>query len=332
MMLASSADDARRMYGSPARGNSLPRRTLEVTPSRTKCSFSRHSRRKLGDVTDYRPGRRLRTKGGERALSLGIWAGLGVAACAVSSALGNMSLAWIFVVVAPTGHTLFVQAQARRYNRIAAPGHLALTAGDAMTAQREFAEARAKVRWPGFLRRLGDYNRAFALIRQGEFAAAIELLSDLDQRGGVLNLDGAIAGAFALAHALAGNVELAEDWLAETRRRYGQYRASGVRVPAFAFALSEAAVQLRAGQAEIVSNRLANEWTQLENSVTGNILRPMRVLRAFALAQSSGPRDAALVDSLVAALRGTSTRDIDYLGAAWPEMHVFMSAHDLIQA
>ena len=81
-----------------------------------------------------------------------------------------------------------------------------------------------------------------------------------------------------------------------------------------------------------MSNRLANEWTQLENSVTGNILRPMRVLRAFALAQSSGPRDAALVDSLVAALRGTSTRDIDYLGAAWPEMHVFMSAHDLIQA
>src|SRR3569832_859096 len=197
MMLASSADDARRMYGSPARGNSLPRRTLEVTPSRTKCRFSRHSRRKLGDVTDYRPGRRLRTKGGERALSLGIWAGLGVAACAVCSALGNMTLAWIFVVVAPTGHTLFVQAQARRYNRIAAPGHLALTAGDAMTAQREFAEARAKVRWPGFLRRLGDYNRAFALIRQGQFAAANELLSDLDQRGGVLNLDGAIAGAFA---------------------------------------------------------------------------------------------------------------------------------------
>jgi hypothetical protein len=265
-------------------------------------------------------------------LSLAFWATWGIGASVVFSAIGLGTLGWVFVIGAPVGQTLLVQSQARRYNRVAQPGHLALTAGDASTAQREFSEARARVRWPGFLRRLGDYNRAFALIRQGELDTAIELLSELDRRGGVLNLDGAIAGALALAHALAGNAELATDWLAETRRRYGQYKAAGIRVPAFAYALSEAAVQLRAGETEVMRRRVDNEWTQLENSVTGNILRPMRVLRAFAHAQSTGPREAGSIDSQIAALRGTSTRDIEYLGAAWPEMHAFMSAHGLIQA
>jgi len=261
-----------------------------------------------------------------------IWAGWGIGASIVFSAFGIGPAAWVFVIAVPVGHTVFVQSQARRYNRIAAPGHLALTAGDSRTAHREFAEARASVRWPGFLRRLGDYNRAFALIRQGEFATAIELLSDLDHRGGVLNLDGAVAGALALAHALAGHVELASEWLLETQRRYAQYKASGIRVPAFAYILTEVVVQLRAGEVELVRRRLDNEWTQLENSVAGQILRPIRVLRAFALAQSTGPREAAVVDAMLAALRGTSTRDIEYLGAAWPEMHAFMSSHGLIQA
>jgi len=265
-------------------------------------------------------------------LSMLIWAGWGIGASIAFSALGIGAAAWAFVIAVPVGHTMFVQAQARRYNRIAAPGHLALTSGDANTAHREFAEARESVRWPGFLRRLGDYNRAFALIRQGEFATAIELLSDLDRRGGVLNLDGAVAGALALAHGLAGNVELASEWLLETQRRYAQYRSSGIRVPGFAYILTEVAVQLRAGEVELVRRRLENEWTQLENSVAGPILRPIRVLRAFALAQTSGPREAALVDAMLAALRGTSTRDIEYLGAAWPEMHAFMSSHALIQA
>jgi hypothetical protein len=280
-------------------------------------------------LTEYRPGRRVRTKSDARVVSLVSWAGFGIGAFVLLSALGAGALVWVVVVGAPFVQTAFVQAQARRYNRTAQPGHLALTAGDAATAQREFSEARAKVRWPGSLRRLGDYNRAFALIREGKLALAIELLSESDRRGGVINLDGAIAGALALAYGLAGDVALATDWLAETRRRYGRYTAAGIRVPAFAYTLSEAAVELRAGEAEVVRRRLENQWTQLENSVTGNILRPMRVLRAFALAQTGGPREAALVDSMLAALRGGSTHDIQYLGAAWPEMKTFIAAHGL---
>jgi hypothetical protein len=280
-------------------------------------------------LTEYRPGRRLRTKSDARVLSLVGWAGFGIGAFALFTAIGFGAVAWVVIIGTPFAATALVQAQARRYNRVAQPGHLALTAGDAATAQREFAEARAKVRWPGSLRRLGDYNRAFALIREGKLALAIELLSETDRRGGVLNLDGAIAGALALAYALAGDVALATDWLAETRRRYSSYTAAGIRVPAFAYTLSEAAVELRAGEAEAMRRRLENHWTQLENSVTGNILRPMRVLRAFALAQTGGPREAALVDSMLAALRGSSTYDIQYLGAAWPEMKMFIAAHGL---
>jgi hypothetical protein len=277
----------------------------------------------------YRPGRRVRTKSDARVVSLVSWAAAGVGAAIVCSALGLGSLVWVVVIGAPFAQTALVQAQARRYNRAAQPGHLALTAGDAATAQREFSEARARVRWPGFLRRLGDYNRAFALIREGKLELAIELLSESDRRGGVINLDGAIAGALALAYGLSGDVSLANDWLAETRRRYGRYTTAGIRVPGFAFILSEAVVELRAGEAETVRKRLENQWTQLENSVTGNILRPMRVLRAFALAQTAGPREAAIVDAMLAALRGTSTHDIQYLGAAWPEMKTFIASHDL---
>jgi hypothetical protein len=283
-------------------------------------------------VTDYRPGRSVRTKSGVRALSMMSWLGWGIGASLAASAIGLGPLVWVVVIGVPFAQTAAVQAQARRYNRVAQPGHLALTAGDPSTAQREFSVARAQFRWPGFLRRLGDYNRAVALIREGQLDLALELLSDIDRRGGVLNLDGAIAGALTLAHALAGHVELAGEWLLETRRRYAAYTVAGIRVPAFAFIQSETAADLRAGDAEAVRKRLENQWTQLENSVTGNVLRPMRVLRAFALAQSSGPREAAIVDSMLSALRGTSTRDIEYLAAAWPEMATFMSAHGLIQA
>ena len=260
------------------------------------------------------------------------WAGWGVGASLVSSTIGLGTLGWVFVIGAPVRPDDARPGTGAPLQPDRAPGHLALTAGDPRPPIASSPCAREKFRWPAFLRRLGDYNRAFALIREGQFDTALELLSDLDRRGGVLNLDGAVAGAFALAHALAGHVELADDWLAETRRRYGQYKMTGFACPRSPYAYPKPRSELRAGEAEVVRNRLGNEWTQLENSVTGNIFRPMRVLRAFALAQSSGPRDAAIVDSLLSALRGTSTRDIEYLGAAWPEMHVFMSAHGLIQA
>ena len=65
-----------------------------------------------------------------------------------------------------------------------------------------------------------------------------------------------------------------------------------------------------------------------EGMLTGETLRPMRVLRAFALA-SSDPRNAGKAEIDVAAARPQYPDEYRFLGVAWPEMAVFLASHGL---
>ena len=57
----------------------------------------------------------------------------------------------------------------------------------------------------------------------------------------------------------------------------------------------------------------------------GETLRPLRVIRAFAIA-STGPRNAGMADASLALSRPAYPGEYDFLGKAWPEMQTFLAS------
>ena len=57
-------------------------------------------------------------------------------------------------------------------------------------------------------------------------------------------------------------------------------------------------------------------------------LRPIRVLRAFAIA-AGGVREAGSASAIIAGMRPTYPHELAFLGAAWPEMAAFLASHEL---
>lgn len=272
-------------------------------------------------MAPYLPGRTVRTASSVRFQSTVIWAGLSFVVAAVLVANGVRVGMWgvVVAVAIPLAYTALLKSRLRAYNVANAPAHAALKQGDAATAERGFAANRERFRYPRVLPRLTDFNIAQSRFRQGKLRDSMALLADVDRRGGVLNVDGAIAATLAYGHALCGEVELAETWLAEGHRRYARYP----NVPAYADIHSEVVLDLRRGRAAEVAKRLADDWRQIESTLTGERIRPLRVLRAFAVAQSSDPREAGAIAPILASLE--SANDVAYLGAEWPELARFIA-------
>ncbi len=185
-------------------------------------------------------------------------------------------------------------------------------------AAREFEQLADRYRRPAGLHRLAGYNRALALLRIGRLDEAVDVLDAIDRAGGVINLDSAIAGTLAYLHALCGNLAPAEAWLVEAKRR------SPTSPSKFPHLLSEIAIDLRAGKAREVATQLEEDWAGIEHAMTGERLRPLRALRAFALAQAGGAREAGAAEPVLAALRPASYQELAYLGAKWPELDQFL--------
>ena len=71
---------------------------------------------------------------------------------------------------------------------------------------------------------------------------------------------------------------------------------------------------------------LDRDWQTLE-ALGGEQLRPLRLLRAFALSATGGPRDDGAVDRALAPLRESRPGSLRYLTVAWPELAAFMDLH-----
>src|SRR5262249_53197431 len=118
------------------------------------------------NVSSYRPGRALRAASSEKLKGYLIWGGW-MAACGI--AVGKLALGppgWIAAAVVPFVHRGLVATRLRDYNHASRHGHAALKNGNPEIAEQEFSDVRVHFRWPSFLPRLTDHNRAYAQLRQ----------------------------------------------------------------------------------------------------------------------------------------------------------------------
>jgi hypothetical protein len=177
---------------------------------------------------------------------------------------------------------------------------------------------------------LARHNLGWTLMRQGELEQAIAVASDNVARNeGALAAMGMLPTSgvdIALYHALRGDSSGAEQWLTRTDQWSGLL--SLPTVPALK-AFVRAVLACRAGLPDDAARLLDERWAEYEGLLTGDVLRPLRIVRAFAIA-AGGPRNAGIAEAILGgAGRPAYPDEYDFLGVAWPEMASFLASHRL---
>ncbi len=231
-------------------------------------------------------------------------------------------------------YVFFLGARARRGRGRAAvvesKAMAALHRGDLQTAQEAF-DLLGRDR-DHLIAAISRHNLAWTAMRRGKLAAALDLYTDTDATyakelaAAGMSAKAACDRAFALA--LLGRVDDAELALREAEdhatRQPARHSDAAMRV------LVRATIDCRAGRAAAASKLLDERWAECEYTLTGSETRLVRVVRAFALAQSTGPRDAGIVDALAAQARPvTFDAEYTFLGESWPELATFLTTHGL---
>jgi ATP/maltotriose-dependent transcriptional regulator MalT len=239
-------------------------------------------------------------------------------------------LTWLPLFVVLAG-IFGVRAVLRRRQRALLPfnqengkGLTLLAEGDVAGARAVFAQLvdRAPA---GAFRGVARLNLADADMRLGRFGETVRSLVEIEGSRGLepkSEVRRLAAAHLAIAHGLSGDLGAAESWIAEAERRLDE--SDLARVARALIIEARAILLLRRGDAVAAASLLSREWRQLAGSLNELSLRPLRLLRAFALAESGGAREQGAVEAQLAALRPVVPGDVDYLGAAWPAMAAFL--------
>lgn len=207
----------------------------------------------------------------------------------------------------------------------------ALSRGELERAHDVFRRWSEKARAPAAAA-LARHNLGNALIRLGRLQQAAAVIADNDERHAralkSLSMYKASAADAALAHALAGELDQAEQWMAKADARDGESHLPGYPGNK---AFSRAVIDCRAGRPADAARLLDESWAEYEAALTGDATRSLRVVRAFAHA-SSDVRNAGVAENVLAGMRPVYRGEFDYLGVAWPEMATFLAAHGLASA
>jgi hypothetical protein len=243
----------------------------------------------------------------------------------VAVAIGGGVLALLILIIWVSA--LFTVRRWRRAQQEINDGVAALSRGQFVTANEIFT------RWceptNNVVSALARHNLAWTLMRQGQLQEALRILSNNDsehdrelQR---LTIYPTSAADLALDHALLGNLDEAATWIATSEERAkvsANPSWSGMRV------FVRAVLDCRNGRCNEAARLLDEHWAECEAELKGSELRPLRVIRAYAHA-AAGPRDAGIVDGLLASSKPMYEGEYDFLGVAWPEMQTFLVAHRL---
>jgi hypothetical protein len=217
-----------------------------------------------------------------------------------------------------------VQRRVRRFVAANAVGMAALARGELQTALDIFAAWHAQPRPPRFAA-VAQHNHGWTLIRQGQLQPALDMLTNNDETKRVgLKAYGLFPTSsidIALCYALLDRLDVAETWIVETENRAGELHPPSLgAMKAFA----RAVVDCRSNRCAEAARMLAEHWAEYEATLTGDVMRPLRIVRAFAIADA-GPRDAGLAQTVLPAYPG----EFDFLGVAWPEMASFLATNGL---
>jgi tetratricopeptide (TPR) repeat protein len=192
-----------------------------------------------------------------------------------------------------------------------------MASGDSAAAADAFRRlARAPLAPVGVAR----LNLGLALLRLGDLRGALEALAAAE-RSRLKALRPMVAALIALCDALAGELDVAERWIAEARRRAAS-PASTTRVHLAA----EAIVRLRRGDALGAARLFDETWGELERCTAADLVRAFRVVRAFAAVSAGGAAVAQAAD-LLAGARPFRAGEYAWIGVAWPEMARYLAAN-----
>ena len=218
--------------------------------------------------------------------------------------------------------------ESRRYNVLQRPAFEALGDGNHARAAELFGELAHRFRAKPNVSRGALFNRAWALTRAGDAAAAVGVLLGIE-RWGKLQVDG-LRGLIAIeltrAFAIGGDVDKAQRWFDAARSRTRGYADPGREYTDLAQV--EGLVLCRARKfAEAI--RLYDDATpRLQSRLPVRSMREVWLLRAFAVSQISAPREGGAAEPWIRLLRATPDGSFAWLTAHWPELAAFVE-HEL---
>lgn len=219
----------------------------------------------------------------------------------------------------------------RRQHAAHDKGIEALARGELEIARQTFWQCAETTRSP-MLAALASHNLAWVLMRQGAIRQAVEVLENnlrlFSTQLHAVRMHAMSEVDLALDQALLGELDAAE----QSFVRADASAAKG-RVPPFSAmrALTRAVIDCRAGRQEAAAKALADGWAELEVASPGEVMRLLRVVRAFART-AAGPREAGAAAAHLDGMRPAYHGEFDFLGSAWPEMEQFLVSHQLTRA
>jgi hypothetical protein len=218
------------------------------------------------------------------------------------------------------GWFVWVGRRTARFNRENGEGIALLNKGASAQAAAAF-EALVPRYKKRNLRTVARHNAGVARLREGKLDRAIELLTLVVNDKQAPNLKASAAIELASACALAGRLEEADTWLA-TAEGAGNANRHNLVWP-------RALVNARHGRYAELARMLESHWRELENTLSGEVLRRLTVLRAFAVASAEGPRGAGVAEPLLLRLRPSVPGEYAWLAGQWPELGAFLETNQL---
>ena len=234
---------------------------------------------------------------------------------------------YVVILFVGVGWVVWQRRRLRSVNVMNGEALELLGRGELQKAHALFETMGQKFRRVVNVRALAQYNVACVSLLEGQLEHATSELVALGKRDGLSPmpwLKVTAAANLALCHALAGNFELATPWLEEAEKNRAT-AADPMRLTG-TLTLVRAIMACRRGQPAEATRLIDRDWQGLEG-LSGEQLRPLRLLRAFAASSTGGPRDDGAVDRLLAPLRESRPGSLRYLTVAWPELGAFMDLH-----
>jgi hypothetical protein len=217
----------------------------------------------------------------------------------------------------------------RRYLAMKVPAVAALSEGNYARAAELFGEVARRFRHKPNFGAVAAYEQGHALIRAGDAAAAVGVLLGIERRVdlGVDGIRRAVAIELARAFAIGGDTDKALHWLASARtRKLGLGDAS---YEAAQLAAVEGLALCRAGRFADALRCYEQTWPIIEARLTVRDMREVWLVRAFATASTSTPREGGAIDAWLGLFRSTHPAPLIWLTVHWPELATFVVAHDV---
>jgi len=203
----------------------------------------------------------------------------------------------------------------------------AVRGGELAKAHDLFWDIAEKARSPE-LAAAARHGLGWTMMLQGDLDNAAAVLSDNETRFVIAhrlnNISASTAVDLALVHGLRGDVRQAEMWLHRAHARRSLSVSSSIDAT---IAFSRSVWLCRSGRSPEAAKLLDDGWAGYEAALTGDVLRPLRVVRAFA--HATGPRSGGVAAAALPTLRPAYPGEYTYLGTKWPEMAVFLATHEL---